>query len=124
VLADAGYLSEENARYLSEKQIDGYVADPMFRKRDPRFADADRHKPTRPDEPFAKPKRELKFQPMVFAFAPVRSHAIGPAGKRLYRNGRHRDLQGYEAICFRGNKTDCGSCALRDQCLRHPQRTV
>ena len=124
VLADAGYLSEENAKYLSEEQIDGYVADPMFRKRDPRFADADRHKPTRSDEPFAKPKRELLFQTKDFAIAPDRSHAICPAGKRLYRNGRHRDLQGYEAICFRGNKRDCGSCALRDQCLRHPQRTV
>jgi transposase len=100
VLADAGYLSEENAQYLSEEQIDGYVADPMFRKRDLRFADADRHKPTRPDEPFAKPKRELKFQTKDFAIAPDRSHAICPAGKRLYRNGRHRDLQGYEAICF------------------------
>jgi hypothetical protein len=57
VLADAGYCSEANAQYLSEEHIDGYLADPMFRKRDPRFIDAARHKPTRPDEPFAKPKR-------------------------------------------------------------------
>ena len=44
-----------------------------------------------------------------FAIAPDHSHAICPAGKRLYRSGRHRDLQGYESICFRGNITDCGS---------------
>jgi len=50
VLADAGYCSEANAQYLSEEHIDGYLADPMFRKRDPRFIDAARHKPTRPDE--------------------------------------------------------------------------
>jgi transposase len=52
------------------------------------------------------------------------SHAICPAGKRLYRNGRHCDVNGYEAIRFRGNKSDCRDCALRTRCLRHPDRTV
>jgi transposase len=124
VLADAGYCSEENAKYLSEEHIDGYLADPMFRKRDPRFVDAARHKPTRPDEPFAKPRREIPFQPKDFNIAKDLSHAICPAGKRLYRNGRHCDLNGYEAIRFRGNKGDCRDCALRTRCLRHPDRTV
>ena len=124
VLADAGYCSEENAQYLSDQHIDGYLADPQFRKRDPRFAEVQRHKPTRPDEPFAKPKRTRRFQPKDFKIAADRSHAICPAGKRLYRNGRHCDLQGYEAIRFRGTRRDCGGCALRSQCLRHPDRTV
>jgi transposase len=124
VLADAGYCSEANAKYLSEQRIDGYLADPMFRKRDPRFIDAVRHKPRRPDEPFAKRLGERRFQPKDFQIAADRSHAICPAGKRLYRNGRHRDLNGFEAIHFRGNKADCGGCALRAQCLRHPERTV
>jgi transposase len=124
VLADAGYCSEENARYLTDQQIDGYLADPQFRQRDPRFIDAARHRPTRPEEPFAKPKRDIRFQPQDFQIAADRSHAICPAGKRLYRNGRHRDLNGFEAIHFRGNKSDCRDCALRVQCLRHPERTV
>lgn len=124
LLADAGYCSEENAKYLSDEHIDGYLADPMFRKRDPRFADAARHKPSRPDEPFAKPKKESLFQPKDFNIAKDLSHAICPAGKRLYRNGRHCDLNGYEAIRFRGNKGDCRDCALRTRCLRHPDRTV
>lgn len=124
VLADAGYCSEENAKYLSDEHIDGYVADPMFRKRDPRFAEATRHKPRRPDEPFAKPKREMRFQPTDFSIAKDLSHAICPAGKRLYRNGRHCDLNGYEAIRFRGNKGDCRDCALRARCLRRPDKTV
>jgi transposase len=124
VLADAGYCSEENAKYLSEEHIDGYLADPVFRKRDPRFADAARHKPTRPDEPFAKPKRQIPFQPKDFNIAKDLSRAICPAGKRLYRNGRHCDVNGYEAIRFRGNKSDCRECALRTRCLRHPDKTV
>jgi hypothetical protein len=109
---------------LSEERIDGYLADPMFRKRDPRFADAARHKPTRPDEPFAKPRRVIRFQPKDFHIAADHGHAICPAGKRLYRNGRHLDLQGFEAVHFRANKGDCRHCTLRTQCLRHPQRTV
>jgi transposase len=125
VLADAGYCSEANAKYLSHEKIDGYVADPQMRKRDARFAQATRFKPTRPDEPFAKPKRlPSRFQPRDFQIAADRSHAICPAGKRLYRNGRHCDLKGYEAIRFRGTKRDCGACALRAQCLRHPERSV
>lgn len=124
LLADAGYCSEENAKYLSDEHIDGYLADPMFRKRDPRFADAARHQPTRPDEPFAKPRKEILFQPKDFNIAKDLSHAICPAGKRLYRNGRHCDLNGYEAIRFRGNRGDCRDCTLRTRCLRHPESTV
>jgi transposase len=35
--ADAGYASEANAKYLFEQGIDAYIADNLFRKRDPRF---------------------------------------------------------------------------------------
>src|SRR5215469_16128449 len=35
--ADAGFHTEENMKMLFEEQIDGYVADILFRKRDPRF---------------------------------------------------------------------------------------
>ena len=56
LLADSGYHSEANLEYLHRNGIDGYIADNLFRKRDPRFATAERHRPTRPDEPWARPK--------------------------------------------------------------------
>ena len=121
--ADAGYSSEANLKYLFEAGVDAYVADTNFRKRDPRFKDAERHKPTRPDEPFAKPKRDLKFQSKDFQLAEDHSHAICPAGKRLYKSGRHRDLQGLQTINFRAPIGACRECPLRTQCLRHPDRT-
>jgi transposase len=121
--ADAGYSSEANSKYLSEHSVDAYVADTLYRKRDPRFQDATRHKPTREDEPFAKPKRELLFQPKDFQLAADRSHAICPAGKRLYRNGRECHIGDYTAMKYRGTLGGCGSCPLRAKCLRHPQRT-
>jgi hypothetical protein len=121
--ADAGYSSESNAKYVFENEIDAYVADNLFRKRDPRFKDAERHKPTREDEPFAKPKRELKFQPKDFQLARDQSYAICPAGQRLYRNGRECHIGEFTAMKFRGTLSGCGACALRTQCLRHPERT-
>jgi len=44
VTADAGLHSEANLQYLQDNKIDGYVADTNFRKRDPRFAGAERHR--------------------------------------------------------------------------------
>ena len=32
-------------------------------------------------------------------------------------------IQGKEAVKFTGAKRVCGPCPLRDQCLRHPDRT-
>jgi hypothetical protein len=123
LLADAGYCSEKNAKYLAGHDIDGVIADPQFRKRDPRFKDAAHHKPLRACEPHAKPKKDLLFQPKDFRLAKDRSHCICPAGKRLYKSGRALDLRGLVAIKFKGTKSACGSCVLRSKCLRYPQRT-
>lgn len=124
LMADAGFCSEANNQYLFETGVDGYVADTRFRKRDPRFKEAGRHRPERPSEPFAKPRRSGKFSASDFRMAEDRSHCICPAGKRLYSNGRHHNLRGHVALKFRGTKRDCGSCPLRAKCLRHPERTA
>lgn len=121
--ADAGYSSEANAKYLIDNGIDAYVADTNFRKRDPRFKDAERYKPTREDEPFAKPKRELKFQPKDFQLASDHSHVICPAGQRLNRNAHEAHIGEYTATKYRGTPKICADCALRARCLRYPQRT-
>ena len=41
--ADAGFHAETNMKMVTEEGIDDYVADILFRKRDPRFADVDRY---------------------------------------------------------------------------------
>jgi transposase len=123
--ADAGYSSEANAKYLMDSGIDAYVADTLFRKRDPRFATAERHKPTREDEPFAKPKKDdLLFRPCDFTPAADLSHCICPAGQRLHRNGGNVVIDGRIGTKFRGSHRACGTCVLRSKCLRHPDRTA
>jgi transposase len=122
--ADAGYSSEANAQYLAEHGIDGYVADTLFRQRDPRFQSAERHKPTRPDEPFAKPKpARVLFQPKDFSPAEDWSYCLCPAGQRLHRNGRNVVIDGRVGTKFKGSHRTCKDCPLRVQCLRHADRT-
>jgi len=123
VAADSGFHSEANVKYLFETGVDGYLADTLFRKRDPRFATAVRHVPTRPSAPWARPQRDGLFRPRDFIYDRETQTCICPAGQFLYQNGAHCRLRGREAVKFTGAKRVCGPCALREKCLRHPDRT-
>jgi transposase len=115
--ADAGFHTEENMKMLFEEQIDGYVADILFRKRDPRFKTADRHKPK-------KEKSGEHFTPKNFIYDRSTQTCICPAGNKLYRNGRNVQIRGFGFVKFRGAKINCVPCPLRAKCLRHPERTL
>ena len=123
LLADSGLHSEHNLEYLFSHGIDGYVADTRFRKRDPRFATADRHRPSRPDAPWARPKARGLFTPKDFQLDPEHRFCICPAGKRLYRNGAKVRIRGNTGVKFRSAKRDCTSCALRSRRMRNPDST-
>ncbi|RPI35888.1 MAG: DDE transposase, partial [Hyphomicrobiaceae bacterium] len=125
ITADAGYHSEANLAQLAAHNIDAYIPDGGYRQRDARFADQQHHR-DKPDPLYDKrPKAEKPrlFRAEDFRPAADFSHCICPAGKRLYRNGRHHDLNGFDAIKFTGAKRDCGACALRHRCLRNPHTT-
>ena len=55
------------------------------------------------------------FTTRYFTMSEDKSHCICPAGKRLHRNGANVMVKGKRAIKFRGNKTDCRVCALREE---------
>lgn len=95
--ADSGFHTERNMEMLADRQIDGYVADNQFRKRDPRFTDSGRYKDL--------------------------SHCTCPAGKRLYRSGSNVAVRNHLATKFKGPKSACVPCKLRSQCLRKPETT-
>ena len=127
VAADSGFHSEANVRYLFERGIDGYLADTLFRKRDPRFATAHRHVPTRPSAPWARPPKgkdgERLFLPRDFIYDEETQTCICPAGQFLYQSGACCNIGGRIAAKFKGAKRVCGPCSLRNKCLRHPERT-
>jgi transposase len=121
--ADSGFHNEANMQMLAEKEIDGYVADNRFRKRDPLFQDAGRYKERHRQERAAFEGRSGLFKSGDFTFAEDLSYALCPAGKRLYRSGTNIDDGKFRSHRFKGPKSACVPCHLRQQCLRKPEIT-
>jgi len=113
--ADAGFHSETNMEWLSEENIDAYVADGQFRRRDPLFSTASRYKP--------KANKPKQFRPCDFTADLNKLTCTCPAGHPMYlENSNFSTRQGHKAICFRGWITHCRECHLRAECLRHPDQ--
>jgi len=126
VVADAGYHSEENLRGLYERGAPALVADGLMRRRDERFREQAKYKAL-PDplwDKSAAPKETSgRFVPADFHYDESTNTCICPAGKKLYSTGSHCKTNGRVHRKFQGAKRDCVPCGLRQQCLRHPQRT-
>ena len=98
--ADSGFHTEDNMEYLSVEDIDGYVADTLFRKRDPRFATAKRHKPK------THKKMKERFTPEDFIYDPEALTCICPAGCSLYLKNQNFHSRGVIMQCCGQVKTD------------------
>ena len=120
VSADTGYFSVENLEACQAANVDAYVPDRAFRSRDPRFAEAGRHRRS-----VDKHKRKYKskrrwFGPQDFRFDDRTKKLICPAGHGLYKNGKAYEWHGYTAVSYKAPKRACRDCPLRSKCLRHP----
>jgi transposase len=119
VLADTGFHTEESMKMLFERQIDAYVPDKNFRKRDPAFATAERHRSYKA-LPGRTGREKRYFEAADFVFN-ADGKLVCPAGKELYLKDRNfKTAKGYRAINYMAKKTDCRVCVLRAQCLRNP----
>ncbi|HEY4249544.1 MAG TPA: IS1182 family transposase [Lacunisphaera sp.] len=122
VSADTGYFSNRNLEAFAAAKVDAYVPDPQFRQRDPRFANARRHRrPTdRHKQQYQRTQRW--FGPQDFKYEAKTQRLICPAGKRLYGTGREvSNAQGYRVSHYKAAKAACLNCALRERCLRNPE---
>ena len=99
------------------------MADKLFRKRDPRFADHDRYKERHRKERARIEGRQDLFTTKDFVFSHDLSRCICPAGKRLYRSGGNVVSKGLLSVRFKGPESACVPCVLRSKCLRHAERT-
>jgi transposase len=121
ISADTGYYSVKNLEACKELEVDAYVPDPQFRKRDIRFADAGRHRRS-----VDKRKERYKSKKRWFSVEDFRlddrtGKLICPAGHGLYvRNRNFQTADGYKAIAYQAPKTACRDCQLRSKCLRNP----
>ena len=120
VTADSGFHTEESIKTLFEKKIDGYVPDKLFRRRDPAFQTAERHRSFKALIGRDGYKKKF-FTADEFVFNPKNGKLTCPAGKELYTKDRNfKTTKGYHGTQYMAKKTDCRVCELRARCLRRP----
>lgn len=124
ISADTGYFSVENLETCRDEEVDAYIPDPQFRKRDPRFADALRHRRSVDKHKQRYKSKKRWFSVEDFHFDDKTGKLICPAGKALYiRNRNFYTSDGYKAVAYQAPKTACRDCPLRSKCLRNPETT-
>jgi Transposase DDE domain len=120
VSANTSYYSVINLEACENEQVDAYIPDREFRKRDPRFAEAGRHRRSVDKHKKRYESKKHWFTPADFKLDEKTGKLICPAGKTLYQNGHSRQ-DGYQATVYRAPVNACRECPLRAKCLRHPQ---
>ncbi len=119
VLTDSGYHSEATLQQLADANVDALIADTGFRSRDPRFAEAYKHKPIEkrrvPGE-----RRSQWFSRGDFQYDAEKKICICPNGQALKRSTLNAVIKGRRGVSFEGTQTMCGSCPLKVKCLRKP----
>ena len=132
VTADSGFHSREVLAAVERTGANAYIADRDYRRRDPAFATAGRHKKRDQRERALerrKQRERLPQKPKLFSagdflYDEAKALCICPAGHKLYHSGKHLLFNGYRVAHFKAPITACRNCPLRAQCLRHPERTV
>jgi transposase len=107
IIADTGSFREDNIKYLETEGVDAYIPDQQFRKRDPRFSSAVRHKGGQ-GKLFTKEDFEYNENENTF---------ICPAGKKL-KYSRDQRFGNTEGRCYISSKANCSACLLRTDCVR------
>lgn len=119
VLGDSGYHSEASLKALHDVGIEALVADNGFRKRDPKFADAWKHKPKdkqrKPGE-----RRSKWFQHADFSYDPDKKTCICPNGQALKLSSARVVIKGRTGVSFEGTRALCQRCPLKAKCMRKP----
>lgn len=117
VITDTGFYNKENLQFLDEENIDAYIPDNNFRKRDPRFNTAKRH--TQPIDRKKTITRGKYFQPKDFKYDETINKMICPAGRQMYIRNSNYQYKGSKAVAYMARIKDCRGCKLRPRCIRN-----
>jgi hypothetical protein len=132
VTADSGFHSKAVIAAVEATGADAYVADRHFRKREPAFAGAGRYKQREKKERALERRKQResrendepkKFTVEDFTYDERNARCVCPAGRKLYCSGKDMLFNGYRVSKFKAPLGACRECPLRQQCLRHPDRT-
>jgi transposase len=106
--ADSNYHDPTNLKKCDEEKLDAYIPDKRFRKRDPRFADEQRHRPRKAD----------RFTLADFHRNEQTDEYCCPNGKLLKLKVKKAVMDGVIYRRYVANRNDCKGCELKVKCIR------
>jgi transposase/IS5 family transposase len=104
--ADTNYHSQSNIETCQEMELDAYIPDRYFRRRDPTYAAQKRYWPKR-----------KKFALEDFHYDEARDTYVCPNGKRLKVKTREAWRDGIVYRIYVAEENDCKGCTLKLRCL-------
>jgi hypothetical protein len=117
--ADSNYHSFQSLSLCKTENIDAYIPDIQFRKRDQRFADQQRFKDgIQSKQP--QPSKAATFTAADFSFDPVNQVYICPQGKQLTCHARNQTNRYRTYDIYHARQEDCAACPARARCLSKP----
>jgi len=111
--ADSNYHSFEALSFCKNENIDAYIPDIQFRKRDQRFADQQRFK----GGLHSTKSQADPFTAADFSFDPADQVYICPQGKQLTCHARNQTNRYRTYDIYHARQEDCAACPLRAHCL-------
>ena len=105
-VADTNYHSQSNIKKCQELELDAYIPDRYYRRRDPRYASQKRYWP-----------KKKKFALEDFQYDDAGDQYICPNGKRLKRKVKEFYRDGLVYRIYTAEQKDCQGCTLRLRCL-------
>jgi transposase len=105
-VGDTNYHSEANIKTCQKLELDAYIPDRYYRRRDPRYASQKRYWP-----------KKKKFHLEDFHHDEAIDEYVCPNGKRLKVKARELYRDGLVYRVYMAEKKDCQPCPLRLKCL-------
>jgi hypothetical protein len=105
-VADTNYHSESNIKKCQKMELDAYIPDRYFRRRDPRYAAQKRYWPKR-----------KKYAIEDFHYDESGDKYVCPNGKRLKVKARELYRDGLVYRVYIAEEKDCQRCTLKLKCL-------
>jgi transposase len=105
-VADTNYHSQSNLKSCQKMELDAYIPDRYFRRRDPRYAEQKRYWPKR-----------KRFHLEDFHCDEAKDHYVCPNGKRLKVKLKELYREGLVYRVYIADNKDCEGCTLRLKCL-------
>jgi transposase len=121
ITADTGYACEANMQYLHANNINGYIPDNQFRKRDPKFNQQQANHSQRKAITGKKKVASSVIPATEFDFDPVNKTCRCPANETMWLRSELIDKLGHTKIFFEGRISKCRGCELKQRCMTNPE---